>query len=531
MSKRRRRKSSSSSFSVKKKRSTLRTFIETVMGISIGLLILGGVIWYYFIRTVPEVVSNSQATAGVVKDNVIAQEKSYEIIRDSNDLDDQLQLLAQLNDWRRDAEAPVKLDTLAKRFEIANIILDNPDLKESDRVFAARAALQTTGQLYGICLDEGISTEGKIVDDFRATNGRFINDKDPVVAKEAKLGATKLTVYSNSANENKHDFDATLPQIEKEILELVKNYPNDIVVLNTVRLLADRVKINDVGLGNQLYTKIVNQYESIENIDPEIIARLRGFKDNLTISETDLGLLTKEVAQGEEFEEFFEKLASVIDLPDTGIAFANKVYEVVGFLETIGEHEKALRILDRVKSSLKNRTDPISAVHMARMVKFGTIRNNAVGTKLDFNDTDSTGNPIDVSILKNRACILAYYSPNNALSENLLSDLNATYSQISNTGVKVITIAVEEPTGSRLDMGFHPDWIKIVSIPPKSPKDPGNQISEIFKRFPVSHVPYFAIVDPSGTVRDISVPSNRIQTRVEAVISEYKSSKRQAVNN
>lgn len=529
MSKRRRRKSSSSSFSVKKKRSALRTFIETVMGISIGLLIIGGVVWYYFIREEPEVVSNSEVTAGVVKDNVIAQEKIYEIIRDGKDLDEQLTLLNELRKWDRSAETPVRLDTLAKRFEIANVILDNPDLEEEDRVTTARAALQTAGQIYGICLTEGISTKGKVVEDFKATTLRFAGDSNPDVKRDARVGSVKLVVYDNCLTQE--DFVAALSQMEKEILDLIEAYPNDVDVLNTVRLMSDRIKARDVDSGNQIVSKIVDKYMALDVSEPEIVARLKGIRDRVTLSQIDLGVLTPEIVKGDQFEDFFNKLTTLIELPDTGIGFANRIYEVVSFLESLGEHEKALRVLDEIKRSLPNRTDLQTKIHLDRIARFGTIRNNAVGKKLNFNDTDSKGDSIDVSTLENRACILAFYSPNNKLSETLLSDLNSTYSLIANSGVKVITIAVEEPKGSRLDLGFHPDWIKIVSVPPKGPQESDSQVSEIFKRIPVSHVPYFVIVGPDGLVRDINVPTNRIKTRVEAVISKFKAGNRIEPNN
>ena len=521
-SRRRKRRSSSSSFSVKKKRSTIRTILETVMGISIGLLILGFVVWYYFIREEPEVISKSEAAANVVQDNVVAKKESYEIIRDGDNLEEQLRLLLNLSDWPREAATPVKLDTLGKRLEIAKVILDNPDLTEPDRVTAARAALQTIGQIYGICLDEGIETEGRILDEFRALTSTYEVDENPDVEKDARLGAAKLAVYQNTLEAS--TFQESTAFIEEEILKLVNAYPNDYLVLSTVRLLADRVKIEDSKIGTQLYEKILTEYESIKDIEPGILARLKGLEDEIALSQSDLGLLTKEVVRSEKFEVYFEKLSALIDMPNTGIDFANKIYEVVGFLESIGEHEKAIRVLQRIQQSVPTRTDRAAMIHSERMSRFGLIRNRAVGKPLDLNDIDSSGNAIDVSILKDRPCILAFYSPNNQLSETLLNDLNTTYSMVSNRGVKVITIAVEEATNNGLNLGFHPDWIKIVSIPPKGPEDKDDRLSQIFKRCPVSHVPYFAIVDTDGVLRQINVPTNQIKTRLETVISLARSS-------
>ncbi len=488
------------------------------MGVSIGAAIILGVVWYYFIREAPEPESNSAVTENVVENNVVTKTDNYIAIRDGGRLNEQVELLAKLSQWPRDAETPIKLDTLGKRLELAETVLEHPELDEENRVIAARAALSAAGQIYGICLDEDIDSDGNVQKDLQRISNKFLNDKDPVVAREAKMSEVKLLVYDNIGRDLAGSYD----RIQREILNLVNQSPNDPFALATIRLLAGRVKAADTVFGDKLYSVVLAEYQSLPNLDKKMLPALKSMEDKIAISQSEIGLLTPEIARTEKFEAYFQKLTSLINRTDTGIDYINRLYSVVGFLEGVREHKKAIRVLNKIRDSVQNRTDFNAKVQADRLSRFGLIRNSAIGKKLDFNDTDSSGLPVDVSILKNRPVVLAYYSPNNPNSENVLNELNQIYLMTVNTGVKFVAIAVEAPQSGKLDFAFHPEWIKIQSIPPSGPQDSDDKLSQIFKRLPVSHVPYFALVDPDGILREINIPTNQLKTRVEAIVSSAR---------
>ena len=148
--KRRRRKSKSRSFSKSKKRTGLRTFIETVMGVAIGLLILAFVGWWYFIREAPEPISVEQVNSSVIKNNVVDSTENFEAIRDNGTLDEQKHLLSLLDNWPRDATTPVRIETLSRRLEIAQTILKRDEISEPDRVATAKIALNAMGQILSL---------------------------------------------------------------------------------------------------------------------------------------------------------------------------------------------------------------------------------------------------------------------------------------------------------------------------------------------------------------------------------------------
>lgn len=514
---RRRRKSKSSSFTVKKKRSALRTVLETVMGVSFGAGILFlAILW--FRQDEPEKNSKPEVTQGVVQGNVIVRAENYELIRDSGNLENQLNLLMDLNQWPKDAETPVRLDTLGKRLELAQTILEHEELTEEGRVAAAKASISAIGQIYGISIDEEIDTKGRIKEDYLRITSQFSVDSDPEVAKEAVLAELKILIYDNSGKlPEKQD------EIRKDMLDLVDKYPNDQIVLATLRLLVERVKFEESELATSLYNSLIERYKTKPEVDEKILLHLKAIEDRIALGESDIGVLTPEIAGSDQFEQYFEKLIPLIERQDTGIDFLNKIYSVVGFLEAVHENEKAIRVLEKIKEHAPKRQDVASRYYADRMARFGIIRNSNVGKPFDFTDMDAEGLPVDLALLKNRPVILAFYSPNNAMSENLLNQLNQAYSLISNTGVKVVSISVEEAANGRADIGFHPEWIKILNIPPKNSQDSDEGLSKIFMRCPVSHVPYFAIVDSSGVLRELNVPTSQMKTRLEAMVAQSKS--------
>jgi peroxiredoxin len=137
------------------------------------------------------------------------------------------------------------------------------------------------------------------------------------------------------------------------------------------------------------------------------------------------------------------------------------------------------------------------------------IRNEQVGKPIDFNDNDSNENPIDVSRLKNRLVILAFYSPNAPGTSDMFNSLKFTYELIKRTDVQVIAIAVEKARSEKFESGFDANWISIESSI--------DDTSKIFLQCPVTHVPYFVLIDRNGIVDSLNVPVSQLKTRIEAL--------------
>ena len=193
----------------------------------------------------------------------------------------------------------------------------------------------------------------------------------------------------------------------------------------------------------------------------------------------------------------------------------NSIYNVVGFFESKGENALALQILERLQKSAPQRTEPLAKLQALRMCKFGIIRNKAVGKPFDLTDTNLSGDAVSPTYFTGRPVLLVFYSPNNMNSKTLLRDLNNTLQFVKNTGVRVVAIQVEKPRNGNLDIGVNPEWVEIESNP-----EDDSELSEIFKRCPVTHVPYFALIDTDGVLSAINVPANYIKTRIEQIASQ-----------
>ncbi|MEM9413766.1 MAG: hypothetical protein AAGA30_21840, partial [Planctomycetota bacterium] len=187
---------------------------------------------------------------------------------------------------------------------------------------------------------------------------------------------------------------------------------------------------------------------------------------------------------------------------------------VVRHFESVGKHDLAIRVLQRLQKTVMDRTDPAAKQQAWRICKFGLIRNNAVGKPFDLTDIDRNGKQVLPEVFKGQPCLLAFYSPRNANSKKLLQELNVIFQMLKPTGLKLIVIQVEK-TPTNVELELNPEWVEISNNPLEE-----SELSQIFKRCPVSHVPYFALIDTKGVLRAINLSMRTIKTRVEKISAE-----------
>lgn len=504
--KRRRRKSKSRSFSKSKKRTGLRTFIETVMGVAIGLLILAFVGWWYFIREAPEPISVEQVNSSVMKNNVVDSTENFEAIRDNGTLDEQKHLLSLLDNWPRDATTPVRIETLSRRLEIAQTILKRDEISEPDRVATAKIALNAMGQIYGIGLVEKIDSAGEIYQQYVDVCNSFVSDSDASVQKEAKLSLAKATVYELTIDSQIRD----LPSIKHSINSLITSYPDDQLVASTVELMTKRIQTIDAKVGFEVMNDVVSAYGPEPAKEIKVITRK--MRDEILLANSGISEVAKDSIQTKQYDAYIEKLGELANHTDTGVEVVNRIYRAVSYFETAGKSDLAIKVLNKIQEKAAERTDPIARIQALRICKFGLIRNNQVGKRIDLSDTTADGQPLATEKFQDVPALIVFYSPNDPVNTRLFQDLRELHHLVQASGVRFITISVDESRQGNLDLGFNPAWDNIASSQKNT--------SEIFKRCPVSHVPYFALVDRQGELNAINVPLTTLKTRIEALVSK-----------
>ncbi len=504
MSRRRRSRSSSRSFSVKKKRTGLRTIVETVMGVSAALIIILAFCWWFFLRERPQETAVSDVVDSAVDNNVVVESKSFNEILASGDLKAMNQLLLELESWRRDAATPVRLETLNHRLQLAEKVMQHPDLSELQRISTAKTILNAIGQIYGISSAEGILDDGTTVSRYLSICNTFIGDQNKEVAREAHVSKAKLLVFEMTRGTRENSSET----IQQTIFELIERYPNDPDVATDIRLLHARVKSTDPRAGSKMIREIVGKYEQLSPTDPDVRVFLRNMKDQIVHADSDIGVLAREAMNSGDYEGYLKKLFELIDLSETGVGLVNFIYREIAAFESNGQLEIARRAFERLEESASNRTDPVAKDQALRVAKWGLIRVDAVGKKLDLSDTDSNGNSVDASRFANRPCIVFYYSPNDRGAGTVINRLNFAYQNLARTNVQIVAIAVEKSDQEKFESGFDPSWVNIQSNPPVEP-------SQIFMRLPVSHVPFFAVLNQDGEVVSTNVPEEKLKTVVE----------------
>jgi len=474
------------------------------MGVSIGMVVIGFCVWYFFLREAPTEAASPIAEK-TMQDNVVDDEAGFETIRDSGILDDQLNLLRRLDEWPREAETPVRLDTLSKRLELAKVVQDTPNLDPETRISNARRILNAIGQIYGIALLEGIDSDGKIVSDYLNICNSFVIDSDPGVAREARLAKAKVLVFESTDG----DFETKFETIEENLLDLIELYPNDDLVASTIKSLALQLESRDKELSRGLLKKIVNRYEQKSVTSVGVVNQLKNIKDEMVLEESGIVELAREAIATDSYDRYLEKLYELAELPNTGVELINRISKAVGFFESKGKHDIALAILEKLSGTVFGRQDPAVKEHAFRVSHFGTIRNNAVGKPFDFSDLTADGETVDLVQFSDRPVLIVFYSPNNPNSAQLLKNINGTYGLISRTGVRIVAVAVDKSKKNDEPIKLNRNWVDIQNSPP-----PG-RTSEIFKRCPVTSVPYVSVVNHDGGLEMINVPVNNIKTVIE----------------
>ena len=474
------------------------------MGVSIAVVVIGFCVWNFFLRE-PPTKAASPIAEKTMQDNVVDDEAGFETIRDSGILEDQLNLLKRLDEWPRDAETPVRLDTLSKRLELAQVVQEIPELDSEIRISNAKRILNAIGQIYGIALLEGIDSDGKIVSDYLNICDTYVIDSDPEVARQARLAKAKVLVFESTDG----DFETKFETIEENLLGLVDLYPNDDLVASTIKSLALQLEARDKDRARILLNKIVDAYDQKSVTSVGVANQMKTIKDELVLEQSGIVELAREAIATDSYDQYLEKLYELAELPNTGVELVNRISKAVGFFESKGKHDIALAILEKLQSTVYTREDPIAKEHAFRVSHFGTIRNKAVGKPFDFSDLNTDGEAVDLIQFSDRPVLIVFYSPNNPNSRQLLKNINGTYGLISRTGVRIVAVAVDKSKTDNIPITLNRDWVNIQNSPP-----PG-RTSEIFKRCPVTSVPFVSVVNHDGVLEKINVPVSNIKTIVE----------------
>lgn len=481
------------------------------MGVGAAILLVAIAYWWFFVRPSGEslIPEESNYAQEAVSGNVIEDEVAYSTIVESNDLESLQKLILELDNWKRDAPFTVKLDTLSRRIEVANLILKHKDIDEKLRVATATKLLTAYGQYYGISVEEDLG-ENEYVGKYLNACNDYINDEDADLAKFAKMAKAKVQVYESTGN----GASQSAISIQQTIGDLVASYPNDPQVLLTARQLIARVGTADIRAAGQISREILAGYDKLEPENKDVMQQLRSMKDRVLLEDSQVALVFRDAQASGDFEPYFEKVDELLADKATGIGFLNLIYDSIKYFEGLERYDLAVKVIEKMENGWQGRTNIAAREHAFRIGKFGRIRHQSIGKKLDLNDTQSNGRPVNTDLLDGKPCIIVYYSPNAPNTKEMFNNLNFTYKLLFKTNVRVIAIAVEPAKGQSFIEAFDPSWISISSSIEKT--------SSIFKQCPPSHVPYFTVLTGDAVVDSIGVPAAKLKTKIETIYSGQK---------
>ena len=159
---------------------------------------------------------------------------------ESQDLDQLIRDLSGITRQHASSELGKLSDTFRRRIELADQILQHPDLEESQRAITELNKLQAFGLLYAIDQREK-KNDADLLKQYQAQIENLIDDENERVSLEAVSANANLSTNLYIRNPGKDSASATAAALDK----LVAIAPKDPIIQTTKRLLMERVWNSD----------------------------------------------------------------------------------------------------------------------------------------------------------------------------------------------------------------------------------------------------------------------------------------------
>jgi len=488
-------------FGKKKRKSTRRRNVLIAVCL---LIVVGGVVWFQF------QVQNRRFDGGTtgLSNKEFDPIADFDVIREEGNVNQLEKLMFDLKLRKINRQSiPVQLDNSAKIVQVAEQLLDHPERTEKQRVFAARAKLDSIWQTYNISLRNNLK-DPFIAQQFFAAADEFMDDEDALVSRDAFLARARGLVYETSLKRSLGSFDS----VGSSITDLITNYPEDKVVLENIRILFTTLRAKDADNSAKLAGKIA---EIADRSNHEGTRKLSRFmKDIIALYDAGIGNSRTIVNIMVDDDDFKSRLKSLNNDLDTGETVVTQLDNAIEFFERQQKYEHAAEVSRWVLENSAKRTNPEAAALAKKIGEFGLQRNSMLQKPWSFTGTDKLGNSIKTDRFDGRVVMIAYFSSADENSKTLLNSLSNV--SASMFGKTVDFVLVEVNDGEAV-VGTHEfensQWV-VVKTSHENP-------NQYLQQCPTLRFPYFVLIDKAGNVDSINLTLRSIKTKIENLLAKY----------
>lgn len=514
MSRRRKRKSRKKRDIIqsgKKTGSAGANFLSFILGMATTVAIC---LWGYTAITT-EYVQAELAPAPSDKNDVFSSDGYDEIeaLMDSDDVSEVVTKLAELNEWPRDAELPVRVSANRNREKIAKKILRMDGLKESDRVFAIDSLIEALSAIYGLDYfyrlgDQQVSIR------LRDVAESHMNDTNAQVVRAADLALLKY--HSFEYVKQKAPTDEHYQSLESALFKVLDVYSNDNYALSNIRLIFKSLSRFKPDLSIKLTNLLLGKR-------PEYA----GTKvDQLIADLADAAILlkTRYVTMFENRwvngragrDQLLRESLKLLSNESAGRAVIDQVDEVAQWFEQQNKIERAREIYQAMVDEADRPDNSVATKTATMLGQNGLIRCDSVGTPAVFSGVDIKGRPISKQRYSGRIVAVVFWSVDDAASTDELLQLHQERTQYSSLPVDIIDVCIERNPGPKF-AEMVKQLSRFQSCNPAKYNAGGVPFT---KQVPITRVPQILLIDQQGIISDTNVPSDNLRSHIEHLASK-----------
>jgi hypothetical protein len=510
----RRRKSSRSQSSIqvsKKTSSAGANFLSFILGMATTVVIT---LWAYTAITT-ESVQAEIAPVTSDKNDIFSSDGYDEIeaLMDSEDVSEVVTKLAELNEWPRDAELPVRVSANRNREKLAKKILRMDGVKESDRVFTIDSLIEALSAIYGLDFYYRLGDQQASIQ-LREVAESHLNDTNAQVVRAANLALLKHHAFEYV--KQKAPTDEQYQLLESTLFNVLDGYPNDKFALSNVRLIFKSLSQFKPGLSAKLTNLLLGKRPEYAGTKADqLIADL---------ADADILLETRYTTMFENRwvngragrDQLLRESLKLLGNESAGRVVIEQVDQVAQWFEQQNKIEQAREIYQAMVDEAGRPNNPIATKTATALGQNGLTRCDSLGKPAVFSGVDIKGRPISKQRYSGRIVAVVFWSVNDSASKDELLQLHQERTQYSSLPVDIIAVCIERNPGTQF-AEMVTQLSRFHSCNPAKYSEGG---VPFMKQVPITKVPQILLIDQQRNISDTNVPSDNLRSHIEYLASK-----------
>jgi len=465
------------------------SFLALVAGMT-TTLVLGMWLYSLFFLKVPEV--QPEARKNVAAAPLAAK---FDVFLETATPDQLFTRLTEQQDEVRETDNPTtRVYMLRQQNQVAERIRET-EASSNVKEFATRTLLRNRKSLYGLHALGSVTSQAS-ADDFKACFEEYLHDTNREVYREAHVCKLTYVLFEVIGGRLEPD------KFTRSLEETLQRFPNDEVVLGSVRQQFDACIENDVETAKRLGEDLLRSTPGKDHPAYELYSYFSNRYYLIKANYDDLYL--NRYANGRAGQRELEKQSlKLLEHDDCGQLVVQNVNKVANWFESQRDTGPARKIYQTMLECSARRTGEKVGEILKILGNNGTKRLDQIGQGLSLAGVEHVEIPIDEARFKNRVIMILFFRPeNDPESARFLKEFISVAGKFHKNSAPIKSIAVPIASSEDFaDRALKKGQSAVILCTWNDSKKPA-----LLERFPVTQVPYLLMLNHEGIVSSVNVP-------------------------